>query len=149
MTAITHDCPAAIRHWLAELAPPTLLLIADADTELTAQLTPAADCVVTRLPIEQVADSQHAAVLLLDGLERLPADDARHLLARLRDHQCHDGLIRSPRTLWDDSAWLGLGFTLPASDATHRLARWSLAEYKTVPDWLNAKFWANPERWQP
>ena len=30
-----------------------------------------------------------------------------------------------------------------------RIHYYDLDTYKTVPDWLNARFWANPERWEP
>jgi hypothetical protein len=28
------------------------------------------------------------------------------------------------------------------------LYQYAIETYKTTPDWLNSKFWANPERWR-
>jgi hypothetical protein len=30
-----------------------------------------------------------------------------------------------------------------------RIFHYDLDTYKTVPDWLNARYWAHPERWTP
>lgn len=52
--------------------------------------------------------------------------------------------------LWlaDDNHWSParlreLGF----QPLTDRLWAFDIDDYKAVPDWLNARFWANPERW--
>lgn len=85
----------------------------------------------------------------LDGLD---AGAAEALIHRTR-------LYVAPRLLLvahadcalDESAFLALGFVLAAHDtaAGVRLHVFDLDTYKTVPDWLNARFWANPERWEP
>jgi hypothetical protein len=30
-----------------------------------------------------------------------------------------------------------------------RIHYYDLDTYKSVPDWLNNRYWANPERWEP
>jgi hypothetical protein len=51
----------------------------------------------------------------------------------------------------DEATFRALGFTLSAADTMEdrRLYDYDLATYKTVPDWLNARCWAHPERWEP
>jgi hypothetical protein len=38
---------------------------------------------------------------------------------------------------------------LAEADDGHRLYLFDLHTYKPAPDWLNAKYWANPHRWKP
>lgn len=52
--------------------------------------------------------------------------------------------------LWlaEDNAWTParlreLGF----EPLTERLWAFDINDYKAVPDWLNARFWANPDQW--
>lgn len=49
----------------------------------------------------------------------------------------------------DDAFFRALGFTCERLPDGARLARFDLATYKPAPDWLNARFWAHPERWEP
>ena len=60
-------------------------------------------------------------------------------------------LAAQPGCALDDDAFRALGFTLSLADtaANVRVYHYDLDTYKTVPDWLNARFWANPERWEP
>jgi len=101
------------------------------------------------------AQPGHAPVqlaLVKDALHDLVAAQARTLLARARD-------FISPRIIVLADAhcalarldFLALGYeTLPTDDAEPiALYQFDLATYKQVPDWLNARFWANPERWKP
>ena len=93
-----------------------------------------------------------ALALGLDALNGLDAQQAQRLINQTR-------LYAAPRMLLaaqagcalDDGAFRALGFTLSATDtaANLRIYYYDLATYKTVPDWLNARYWANPERWEP
>ena len=51
----------------------------------------------------------------------------------------------------DINAFLGLGFEQihASADGARHLYSHDIATYKTLPDWLNAKYWAHPERWEP
>ncbi|MGQ7846555.1 DUF6231 family protein [Granulosicoccus sp. 3-233] len=48
----------------------------------------------------------------------------------------------------DDAAFFAFGFRKLQLDdqGSIRLFEYCLSEYKQVPDWLNARYWANPER---
>lgn len=110
------------------------------------------------LPVAAVAPpgarpAQPCALALgIDVLSGLDARAAESFIHRTR-------LYVAPRLLLvahadcalDEAAFLALGFELAAHDAAARvrLHAFDLDTYKTVPDWLNARFWANPERWEP
>jgi hypothetical protein len=88
----------------------------------------------------------------LDALNGLNAQQAQHLISQA----C---LYAAPRILiaaqagcaLDDGTFRALGFTLAMTDRQEniRVYDYDLATYKTVPDWLNARYWAHPERWEP
>ena len=93
-----------------------------------------------------------ALALGLDALNGLNAQQAQHLISQA----C---LYAAPRILiaaqagcaLDDETFRALGFTLSMTDTQEniRVYDYDLATYKTVPDWLNARYWAHPERWEP
>lgn len=49
----------------------------------------------------------------------------------------------------EDAAFFAFGFRKLQLDdqGSIRLFEYCLSEYKQVPDWLNARYWANPERY--
>jgi hypothetical protein len=88
----------------------------------------------------------------IDALIGLDAQQAQHLINHVR-------LYLSPRLLLvaqetcalNESSFRALGFTLSLNDPADRtrVYHYDLDVYKTVPDWLNSRFWAHPERWKP
>ncbi len=93
-----------------------------------------------------------ALALGIDVLNGLDAQQAQHLISRVRLYVAPRLLIAAPPgCALDDAAFRALGFTQstaePADDM--RFYYYDLDTYKMVPDWLNARFWANPERWEP
>jgi hypothetical protein len=101
---------------------------------------------------DPLPDTPCALALGIDALNGLNARQAQHLISQTR-------LYIAPRILLavrmdcalDEDMFIALGFALAATDTTAkvRIHEYDLDTYKTVPDWLNARFWANPERWQP
>lgn len=81
----------------------------------------------------------------------LPARDARQLIAALRDLLARQFLVFVPESLLDDTALLGLALTRQAryelDGQPWQAWSYDIRTYKPVPDWLNPKFWANPENW--
>jgi hypothetical protein len=51
----------------------------------------------------------------------------------------------------DFNEFLALGFErlYQSPEGAIQLFEHDIATYKSVPDWLNAKYWAHPERWKP
>lgn len=76
---------------------------------------------------------------------------ARQLIAALRDLLARQMLVFVPENLLDDTALLGLALQRQARFTVEGVEwqAWSydIRTYKAVPDWLNPKFWANPENW--
>jgi Family of unknown function (DUF6231) len=101
---------------------------------------------------ENRLDAPCALALGIDALNGLDAQQAQHLISQTR-------LYVAPRILLavasdgvlDEAMFRALGFTLSAIDTAEnmRIHYYDIDTYKTVPDWLNARHWANPERWEP
>ncbi|WP_019589362.1 MULTISPECIES: DUF6231 family protein [unclassified Thioalkalivibrio] len=96
---------------------------------------------------------RESLVLVLDVLAEMELAAGQQLLGGLRDRWAEETLIlhRHRDDRWDLNAFLALGFRRePAAEAAtpdHAVYRTSLYDYKLTPDWLNARFWANPEMW--
>jgi len=104
------------------------------------------------LPPMPQPPSPCALALGIDALDGLDADAARQLIGRTRLFVApHIILVVPTGCVLDEAMFRALGFTLCATDvaAGMRIHEYDIETYKSVPDWLNSRFWANPERWQP
>ena len=96
--------------------------------------------------------TQFGLALAVDALNVLDAVQARILLGQVRNFISPRILIAAdPRCPLDRNAFLALGFERSGHDDTENVAlyRFDFNTYKHVPDWLNARHWAHPERWKP
>lgn len=102
---------------------------------------------------ERLVDGPHA----LAGQERTEAALAvgmvaaghEAVIARLRDVVSPVVLALEPDSA-DVACFRALGFNRlhrPAESNGWWLFGFRLDSYKRTPDWLNARFWANPDRW--
>ena len=101
---------------------------------------------------DQQSPAPCALVLGIDVLNTLDADQARHLISQSRLYAAPRILLAASSTCpLDVDAFRALGFMLLATDTpiNMRVFHYDLDSYKTVPDWLNARYWAHPERWEP
>ena len=82
---------------------------------------------------------------------RTGTQEARQLVAAMRDLLARQMLVFVPENLLDGTTLRGLGLTLQArleaDGAQWHAWSYDIRTYKSVPDWLNPKFWANPENW--
>jgi hypothetical protein len=114
-----------------------------------------ADCQVAHaaagaLPAELAAQRFDLA-LVVDCLEHLPKRTGLELLGGIRNLNASRlaVLVDLQACAWQDTDFFALA--LQASERFQRgeqtlsLFTYDLLDYKQVPDWLNAKFWANPE----
>jgi len=97
--------------------------------------------------------------LVFDQLEYLDKPIAYQLIAKLRDvlsEQIHILAPISDNKIGSSSGWchadfISLGFRLIKSycetTPALQLFRFDMYNYKRTPDWLNSKYWANPEMW--
>ncbi|MFF7708313.1 DUF6231 family protein [Pseudomonas sp. NPDC007930] len=146
----------ALAALLDRYTPRTLLVVSTERFPALEAFTQAhPDCDVAHaapgpLPAE-LAGRRFDLALVLDCLEHLPKRDALHLLGGIRN-------LNSSRlaVLVDLHAagWADTDFYSLAMQATERFSRdgqelalytYDLKDYKQVPDWLNSRFWANPE----
>ncbi len=89
-------------------------------------------------------------LVLVGGLEALPRKDGEILLSRLRDVYARRVLARVVLGgTWRHNDMTAFGFTRLAEmdPADGVLYGFDVASYKTTPDWLNPRYWANPELW--
>lgn len=97
------------------------------------------------------------AILLLGVIENLDKAEADALLGRLRDLHARHLFVFVPvgedwtelKSHWQQTDLLALGFSLWKTYTVERsdlhLYRFELDTYKATPEWLNSKYWANPE----
>lgn len=127
-----------------------LLLVADADRP---DIPPGLEQATVRAFLENPPEPRVPLVLLPDTLSALDVATGQHLLGGLRDRWADEVLIlhRLDDTRWGLNEFLALGFRRdPDAESAapdHAVYRTSLYDYKLTPDWLNARFWANPEMW--
>lgn len=102
------------------------------------------------LPAPAAAQRFDLAVLV-DCLEHLPKRTGLQLLGGIRNLNASRVAVLADLQAcgWQDTDFFALA--LSASEKFRRdeqvlsLFTYDLHDYKQVPDWLNAKFWANPE----
>jgi hypothetical protein len=137
-----------LRTRLLEIQPDSVCALDAAARQLAGDALP--DTPV-RMP-GAVPDSPCALALGIDALNGLSAAQAQHLISQTRLYVAPRILLVAPSAcVLDEAMFRALGFTLSAADpvADLRIHYYDIDTYKTVPDWLNPRFWANPERWKP
>ncbi|XXF07747.1 hypothetical protein J3Q00_17260 [Pseudomonas sp. D2-3] len=141
---------------LQRYAPPRLLLV-------SASEQPAVNAFQQAHPHSQIA---HAAPGSLDGdlaaqrfdlavvvdcLEHLQRKEGLQLLGGIRNLNASRMAVLVDLTAcgWKDTDFFALALQVSERFARDEqvlsLFTYDLLEYKQAPDWLNAKFWANPE----
>lgn len=95
----------------------------------------------------QTKQQKHYAVGIADAVYRqLEHAERDALYACLRDQWCHTCYLYE--RLSEQASLTELGFQLLQTYADQTaLFYFDLYDYKRVPDWLNSRFWANPEMW--
>ena len=102
------------------------------------------------LPAE-LAACRFDLALVVDCLEHLPKRDGLNLLGGIRNLNASRIAVLADLSAsgWQDTDFFSLA--LQASERFQRddqvltLFTYDLLDYKQVPDWLNARFWANPQ----
>ena len=109
----------------------------------------------TPLPVE-LANQRYDLAIIADLLEHIPQRNGVELLAGLRNLSASRLAVLVDLTQsahWQENDFFALALQRHASFAqagstderTLALYTYDLADYKQVPDWLNNKYWANPE----
>jgi hypothetical protein len=133
---------------LLEIRPESVCALDAAAHELAAGVLP--DTPLYRH--DNPAGRPCALALGIDALNGLDAQQAQNLISQTRLYVAPRILlaVQAPCVL-DEETFRALGFMLSAIDSTEdvRIHYYDLDTYKAVPDWLNARYWAHPERWEP
>ncbi|MDE4537951.1 hypothetical protein GIB19_12055 [Pseudomonas sp. ITEM 17296] len=98
-----------------------------------------------------LAGQRFDLAVLVDCLEHLPKRTGLELLGGIRNLNASRVAVLADLSAcgWQDTDFFALA--LSASEKFRRegqvlsLFTYDLHDYKQVPDWLNARFWANPE----
>ncbi|VTL97058.1 Uncharacterised protein [Pseudomonas aeruginosa] len=102
------------------------------------------------LPAE-LASQRFDLALFVDCLEHLPQRRGLQLLAGVRNLNASRVavLVDLGASDWNETDFFALAMQnserFQREGQTLTLFTYDLHEYKQVPDWLNARFWANPE----
>jgi hypothetical protein len=146
----------ALAALLERYAPSKLLLVGASEMPALAAFQSAhANCQITHaeagaLPSELAAQRFDLA-LIVDCLEHLPKRTGLELLGGIRNLNASRlaVLIDLQACSWQDTDFFALAMQaserFQRGEQTLSLFTYDLLDYKQVPDWLNAKFWANPE----
>lgn len=102
------------------------------------------------LPAE-LAAGRYDLAIVADCLEHLPQREALHLIAGIRNLNANRLAVMVDLNACE---WLEADFFALAMQASEWFKRdeqtltlftYDLHDYKQIPDWLNARFWANPQ----
>jgi hypothetical protein len=162
--------PTVLKQILTDHPPKTLLCVGKGVTGVTQDvLTGNADCRTvqfdpTEMDIHSVIEQLNTYGsfdfgVVVKCIEYVDKSVAEHLLARLRDIYTKKLLVVAPIgkqwdqhcSHWEESDFLALGFILKTKltvdDKPLHVYAFDIDSYKSTPDWLNNKYWANPELW--
>ena len=98
-----------------------------------------------------IAQRRYDLAVIADCLEHLPRHNALQLLGGIRNLNASRMavLVDLAACDWQLTDFYALGLQVSEQfrrdGQTLTLFTYDLLEYKQVPDWLNARFWANPE----
>lgn len=105
--------------------------------------------------LDLLGDDKYKLALVWKPSQRLAAEDVAYVLAKLRDRLCERVYV--VETITDRSVYASQKF-LRLQKLGFKLLDWyadkdalfyfDLFDYKQLPDWLNNRYWANPERWE-
>ncbi|MGI8739448.1 MAG: DUF6231 family protein [Gammaproteobacteria bacterium] len=160
------DWRADIIGIVERLRPGSILGVMPADEPLRAELTrrtPGADCrfvSAAELLHEDFAIARSRLAIVTGVMEQLNKRDAGQLIARLRDLHAEVTYATVaigatwPQSIshWRNEELIAYGlrqvrhYTIEGKPLN--LYHYDIYDYKLTPDWLNSRYWANPERWE-
>ncbi|MBK3867013.1 hypothetical protein GFL09_04800 [Pseudomonas stutzeri] len=155
-TPATHTPQQALAAMLELYAPLQLLHVGHSDQPaLTAYAECHSKCQLDRaeagpLP-EKLAMQRYDLALFVDCLEHLTKRAGLELIGSVRNLNASRMavLVDLDACDWQTTDFYALALQVSArferDGQTLTLFTYDLLQYKQVPDWLNARFWANPE----
>ena len=107
----------------------------------------------TPFSTEQLNDLSRIDLAIISNLlETLPKQKAIEWLSMLRNAHAHQLILITSETAetqnnWQLTDYLALGFQQLFSDSNYILYSYNITNYRPKRDWLNNRFWANPENY--
>ena len=107
----------------------------------------------TPFTLEQLNDLTSINLTIIsDLIETLPKQEAIIWLSMLRNrHSQHLVLVVNSEMAnqqnWQIADYLALGLQQHSSDSAYQLFSYNIESYRPKRDWLNSRFWANPENY--
>jgi len=139
MLLIGQDASALLSDWCEKNTQCKVLIVLDADAFQPSSIIEPVD-----FALLAGALSDHSRQVLEPVIAGLRDRYSRQLLVRLDDNDRGRTPNKSNDLLEpEDMRALGLR-RMPGSQ---RLYQFNLDSYKHNPDWLNSRFWANPDQW--
>ncbi|MCY1413464.1 hypothetical protein D3C76_592930 [compost metagenome] len=146
----------ALAALLDRYAPKRLLLVGASGIPAVEAFRAAhPDCQLAEAPAgplpADLAAQRYDLALLADCLEHMPRREALQLVGGIRNLNSSRVAVLVDLNAAGTSETDFFSLAMQASERFQRdqqtltLFTYDLHEYKQVPDWLNAKFWANPE----
>lgn len=159
MTQLPESCLNDLQELLASISPRQTLVLLPPDDPVREVLRGLGgtlefdNCSGDKIP----ASLEHMRmydVVIFAGFETLPRKFARQLISRIRDFHAHHFLLLADRKKmkqdgdWSTNDFIALGLRLfrdYKDEGNVIIYRFELSDYKTTPEWLNSRYWANPE----
>lgn len=150
---------------LEQIEPRSILLLDLATSRICSPyLQKQPDCKLDRLTNNDVMKQlqtrgRYDFCFVANVLERTEKTVAGQVLARLRDLHAVRLFVVVPvgeewsglESAWEMADFLAYGMRLLHSYEQDgkpiQMYKFDMADYKRTPDWLNARHWAHPERW--
>ena len=136
---------------IKQLSEGTNSILVLEDTVDSVQFEQNAICITKKMLGELSDHGQFDFVLIKGLLEHLSHELAEHVIAQVRDlHAREMLLITLGDSEWKTTDFIGLGLRqiaeIEQQGETSHAWYFSLETYKRTPDWLNNRYWANPEK---
>lgn len=140
-----------LKRAIGQIRPAQLLLIGDYETEALSleaeqcggQVTFMTEPTAATLP----AGRRFDLAIMIDLAPHFSANMTAAFLAALRDVHARRLLVLVSECHAIDLKALGFSLLAEYPDNARRFYGFELKNYKSVPDWLNSQYWANPEMW--
>jgi len=156
------DSAESLEELLGELDPKSILVLGQLGEHLIDDyVSDHLDCKLARADPEHVLEqldslARYDLVFVSHTIEYMAADRAIQLIARLRDIHARRLILvvamgeqwPGSISVWNKRDLLALGLVQIAenivSDRLVHVYGYDILTYKTSPDWLSSRFWANP-----
>jgi hypothetical protein len=139
---------------VAQYQDKSLLLAGDTAIKLVKDLHDTRSQVLkTPFSLEQLADlPQIDLAIVSDLLETLTKEQSIEWLSMLRNGHAQQLILITSKAAekqqgWQLTDYLALGFNQLFSDSNSAVYSYNIVSYRPKRDWLNSRFWANPENY--